>query len=87
MADRKPECTVRDGLFLEPCWALADENVGPGRGAGIHVRAMVNMTTGKPSRTYAAIKTPGRERETILNHCPFCGASINAMWREDADSA
>lgn len=81
MAEKKEACVVLDGLFLVPCWALAEQDLGPGKEAGLHVRELYDLKKRAPSRSFAVLRT--NKRDLILNHCPFCGVQINEMWVEE----
>jgi hypothetical protein len=83
--DNPVPCTVRDGKFLEPCWALAGSVAEAGfKASGIHIRSLTDFKARQPSRTFAVVRTKGGDRnDIILNFCPFCGERIDAPWREE----
>lgn len=85
--DRKVKCTVRDGLFVEPCFSLdsATEYGNPrGKQKGIWAWAMSDMKTFKPSRTYFGTKSGDHvEKGLLFNFCPFCGEKISEPFRGD----
>lgn len=74
-------CSIRDGLFLEPCWGLSTSVHGPAsKSGGLHIRRMTSFVTMKPARTYAVVRRSAHrdENDIVLNNCPFCGVKIDA---------
>lgn len=93
--EMRVQCVLRDGRFVEPCWALAEtleSDFGRGtRAQGLKTISLINLTTRKPSRSYAAVKSGKHSKRGLaLNYCPFCGADINTFAEEmdaiDADA-
>lgn len=83
------KCTVRDGLFVEPCETLArnTDNHMPGfsKARGIFRRELTNLNTLKPSRTYYGIKSKAHPNGFLFNVCPFCGEDISAPFTSDEE--
>ena len=88
MTDRI-KCTVRDGLFVEPCETLArnTDNHAPGfnKAKGIFRQELTNMNTGQSSRTYYGIKSKAHPNGFLFNVCPFCGEDISAPFTSDEE--
>lgn len=75
-------CTVTDGRFLEPCWALRTSLNPPySRAAGLAHRHLVDLKTLKPSRSFAVLRF--NKQDIVLNFCPFCGQRIDEPMREE----
>lgn len=76
------KCTVRAGLFVEPCDALAgavDNNTPDfSRAKGVSVWNLSNLRTGEPSRTYFGLKSKNHPNGLLFNFCPWCGEQIDA---------
>ena len=89
MTDRI-RCSVRDGLFVEPCETLASntDNYIPGfsKAKGIFRRELTNRKTLKPSRTYYGIKSKAHPNGFLFNVCPFCGEDISAPFTHDEEA-
>lgn len=89
MTDRI-RCSVRDGLFVEPCETLArnTDNHAPGfsKAKGIFRQELTNMNTMKPSRTYYGIKSKAHPNGLLFNNCPFCGERIDAPFNPDVEA-
>lgn len=83
------KCTVRDGMFVEPCMTLEDavDNNAPGfsRAKGVFCQVLTNRNTHQPSRTYFGLKSKKFPSGILLNHCPWCGVDISAPFT-DGDS-
>jgi hypothetical protein len=89
MAKRaKNKCTVRDGLFVEPCDALQAACDGPGsRSKGVRLIALSSLTSGKQTRSFVVLHSGEYAKKGIaLNWCPLCGTPIDAPFTEDAVS-
>lgn len=80
--DRVWKCSIRDGLFVEPCSALEEATMfGNSRGKqrGIYAQALWSRATDKHARTYYVVKSGDYiVGGIILNFCPFCGERIDA---------
>lgn len=73
-------CTVRDGRFVEPCWALRSMlNPPHSKAAGLVQRNLIDLKTFKPSRSFVVLRF--NRQDTVLNHCPFCGSRIDEPMR------
>lgn len=86
--ERKTECTVRDGKFVEPCGML-DEFLTAGgayavRGSGFFFMTLTHLPTGEQSRSMVGYKTPQRKNGLLINFCPWCGAKIDAPFAESS---
>lgn len=74
-------CAVKDGKFVEPCWALRSVlNAPHSKQPGLIHRSLMNFTTFQPSRSYVVLRF--ERKDIVLNHCPFCGERINAPVRD-----
>lgn len=84
--DRKTECTVRDGKFVEPCHMLDEFIVAHAayavRGSGLFHQVLHNLTTREQSRSMVGYKTPQHKRGMLINFCPWCGKQIDAPFAE-----
>lgn len=85
----KAKCTVRDGLFVEPCDSLdsATEYGHPrGKQRGLWAWCLSDMQTFKPTRTYFGCKSGDHvEKGLLFNFCPFCGESISQPFMPPED--
>lgn len=84
----KPQCTVTDGRFVEPCDGLEGiiDDYAPGFSRakkGVFKRSLTNMKTGQPSRSMVGIKTKRYPNGILFNCCPFCGKRIDAPFLEN----
>jgi hypothetical protein len=79
------KCTVRDGLFVEPCETLEkaiDNNIpGFSKVKGIFIQHLINLETGKPSRSYVGLKSSDFKSGILFYFCPFCGGDISAPFQ------
>lgn len=79
MEERRQKCTVRDGNFVEPCWALEkllEPNTSAKRSGVVAIDYFIH---GKPSRSFIAAKS-GEHRKGgfCFSYCPVCGEDISA---------
>lgn len=86
MTEAPKNCTVRDGLFVEPCESLAlntDNNMpGFSKAKGIFRQELTNRNTLKPARTYYGVKSKAYPNGYLFNNCPFCGEDISAPFMD-----
>ena len=88
--DPYKKCSVRDGRFVEPCSSLAGAFDGNawGKGRGLFLQELTDLTTGKPSRSFVVLRMgKHREKGVVLNCCPFCCERIDAPIASDAVAA
>lgn len=82
----KAKCTVREGLFVEPCDSLisASEYGNPrGKQKGIYGWVLGNRSG--PTRTMFGAKSGEHvEKGVMFNFCPFCGEKIDAPFAATA---
>ena len=74
---RPPEaqCRVEDNL-LQPCTGLG--RACNQRGQGIRIQTLMDMNTGKLTRSFAVLRSGDFAKNGIvLNVCPFCGERIS----------
>ncbi len=80
------KCTVRDGLFVQPCDSLkedAEGRVPTGKARGIYWWDLTDLKTHKPSRTFFGAKTSAHPKGVAFNFCPFCGTQIDAPFAQE----
>ncbi len=77
MSDQiRAKCQVDDGI-LTPCNGLRKSS-HPGRGRGVRIQTMVDMKSGKITRSFAVLRSGDFTKNGIvLNVCPFCGEHIS----------
>lgn len=85
ISDRREKCTVRDGNFVEPCWALEkllEPNSSAKRSGVVSIDYFIR---GKPSRSFIAVKS-GEHRKAgfCFSYCPACGEDISAPFDRPA---
>lgn len=83
-------CTVRDKRFVEPCASLrgAFDGHPAGRGRGLFLTTLTNLTTFKPSRSFVVLRMGEHVKKgVVLNCCPFCGERIDAPVMTDEEAA
>ena len=89
MTQEKTKCSVRDGLFVEPCKTLADavDNNMPGfsEAKGIFRQELTNRTTKAPSRVMFGIKSKAYPIGLLFNYCPWCGEKIDAPFNDQSE--
>lgn len=87
--DKKHECSVRDGRFIEPCDTLeqfiASHAPYAVRGSGFFHLTYTNINTLKPTRSMVGYKTPQKKKGLLINFCPWCGTKIDAPFVEPED--
>jgi len=85
------KCSVRDGSFVEPCQALADNVDNPAsafsRAKGVTRWAYTNLRTHKPTRTFFGVKTRANPNGMLFNFCPWCGEDISAPFVDKDEPA
>jgi hypothetical protein len=83
------DCTVRDGLFVEPCETLAKaiDNNSPAfsRIKGIMKWNMFSRKDHKPSRSYVGLRSKNYPDGILFNWGPFCGVRIDAPFAEPVE--
>ena len=86
----KEKCTVRDGLFVEPCKSLDEMtefgNPPPGKQRGIYSWRFTNLNTHKPTRHFFGAKSTAQPKGLAFNFCPWCGTDISAPFLPAAPS-
>jgi len=50
--------------------------LGPSRARGLQTLVYSDIATGKITRSLVVYKTYGGDPGTVLNFCPWCGASV-----------
>jgi hypothetical protein len=84
------KCTVRDGLFVQPCKSLEEMteigNPPSGKSRGIYWWQLSNLKTHKPSRSFFGAKSTGMPKGMAFNFCPWCGTNISAPFMQDAQN-
>lgn len=87
VADRKVDCTVRDGRFVEPCDTLQEliDVMQPGfsRKRGVFLTSYTTLTTREPSRSFVGLKCDAFKNGMLFNFCPICGTKIDAPFASD----
>ena len=82
MVEKPVKCKVREGMFVEPCWALSDmvENNTPSfsKQKGVAEWKLTNIKTREPSRRYYGILSKAHPKGMLFNYCPWCGEQIDA---------
>jgi len=82
----RDKCSVRDGMFVEPCDTLAancdNEMAGFSKAKGITRWHYTNFRERRPSRTFYGVKTKASPNGFLFNFCPFCGEKIDAPFAE-----
>ena len=89
MNERKT-CIVEDGKHVRPCLWLEKATDGRGnygRERGLRYFDYTNMETGKPTRSFYAIKSAEFPKALAISYCPFCGTDISAPWAVETEEA
>jgi|LGVF01.2.fsa_nt_gb hypothetical protein len=74
------KCELKDGKLLMMCDSLNENTETPssGRAKGMTFWMYDNVKTGKPSRSFAGIKSKQFPNGLVFKYCPFCGENIGS---------
>jgi len=82
-------CSVREGLFVDPCsslQAVIGNNVpGFSKAKGVFLQTLHSRTIHEMTRQYVGIKSKQHPNGFLFNFCPFCGTDISAPFMPKDD--
>lgn len=82
-------CLIQ-GQFVRPCTslvrALEPRTSSEGRGKGLFLDCVLDLTTGEHSMSFVRMKLGEYKKGVVINVCPFCGVNISRHLMEKSNA-